>query len=79
MKELHLYALTYLTFNGFYLVIFLSFLSLFLNEMGEIICTTTERGSIIYDGFSYRVDRARPGDKVIDWRCTYKSNQSNGR
>ena len=43
----------------------------FLNEMDEIIRTTTERGgkSIIYAGFSYRVDRARPGDKVIDWRC----------
>ena len=40
--------------------------------MGLIISTTTERGggSIIYDGFSYRVNRARPGDKVIDWRCT---------
>ena len=34
--------------------------------MGEIIRTTTERGGkcIIYDGFSYRMDRAR--DKVID-------------
>ena len=59
------YALTYLTFNGFYLVIFVIFKS-FLNEMVEIIRTTTERGrkSIIFDGFSYRVDRARPGDKV---------------
>ena len=37
--------------------------------MGEIVRTTTERGvkSIIYDGFSYRLDRAH--DKVIDWRC----------
>ena len=37
--------------------------------MGEIVRTTTERvvKSIIYDGFSYRLDRAR--DKVIDWRC----------
>ena len=39
--------------------------------MGEIIRTTIERGeSIIYDRFLYRLDRARPGDKVIDWRCT---------
>ena len=57
------YALIYLTFNGFHLVMFCHFKS-FLNEMDEIIRTTTERGGkrIIYDGFSYRVDRARPGD-----------------
>ena len=37
------YALTYLTFNGFHLVMFCHFKS-FLNEMDEIIRTTTERG-----------------------------------
>ena len=30
-------------------------------------------------GFSYRVDRARPGDKVIDWRCTYTKSKCKAR
>ena len=29
--------------------------------------------------FSYRLDRARPGDKVIDWRCTYTNSKCKGR
>ena len=71
------YALTYHLFI-YFSVIFKSF----LNEMGEIIRTTTEQGgggSIIYDGFSYRVDRARPGDKVIDWSCTYTKSKCKAR
>ena len=49
--------------------------------MGEIIRTTTERGrkGIIYDRFSYRLDRARPGNKVIDWRCTYTKSKCKAR
>ena len=45
--------------------------------MDEIIWAATQRGgrSIIYDGFSYRLDRA--GYKFIEWRCTNtKSTES---
>ena len=49
---------------------YLDILLSFLTEIGEIICTTTQHGgkSIIYDRFSYRLDRA--GDKVLDWRSS---------
>ena len=44
--------------------------------IAEIIQTTIQKvcgvgmgcGSIIYDGFSYRLDRTR--EKVMFWRCT---------
>ena len=42
----------------------------FVTEMGKIIYATMQRGgkSIIYDRFSYKLDRA--AIKIIDWRYT---------
>ena len=48
--------------------------------MGEIIRKTTALGKRnIYDGFSYRLDRARADDKVLDWRYTNTKSKRKAR
>ena len=71
------YALTYLTFNGFHLVMFCHFKS-FLNEMDEIIRTTTERGGKALSIMDFHIEWTEP-DLVIGYRLEMQGATDNTR